>query len=220
MIEYVDAKESEKRDLNRNRARNTDSDVLQGRNNDSSEDYTDNYRPNTRELAPHQLQALPQPRQQFTQYSNNNYQPKYRNNYGRPAYQPHQGYAQQNNYQPRYNKRYQIQQQQQQPQPQPNQNANACLAVMSTYKSDAEVARITTQNLVGVALFDNIEIEYLCDGGAFRTVISEQAFDKIKRYSPNTTLSSYRGGPIKSANAKLRVLGQTKIEKSIVHIYV
>ena len=62
-----------------------------------------------------------------------------------------------------------------------------------------------------MTIFNNTLIEYFCDGGASKTVISENAYKKIKEEAPETKLENYVGRPLKSANGKLKILGKVKI---------
>ena len=68
----------------------------------------------------------------------------------------------------------------------------------------------------GKALFDNCLINYICDSGASRTVISKKLFNKIKKETPSLQLRNYRGKPLKSCTGSIRVLGTIKINKCIL----
>ena len=53
-------------------------------------------------------------------------------------------------------------------------------------------------NLKGVAILNNTLIEYFCDGGAVRTLVSFEAYEKIKQESPGTKLSPYTERSLRS----------------------
>ena len=75
-------------------------------------------------------------------------------------------------------------------------------------KEESRLGRANWSNFDGrcVAL-----IEYLCDSGSVRTIISETAFEKIKERSPGKVLEQYKGKALKSAKKNLNILGQVRV---------
>jgi hypothetical protein len=78
-------------------------------------------------------------------------------------------------------------------------------------KKRVEKKKVVSEELIGVALMDDALIEYLCDSGAVRTIISEAAFEKIRERSPGKVLEQYKGKALKSANKNLNILGQVRV---------
>jgi hypothetical protein len=92
------------------------------------------------------------------------------------------------------------------------QHNNAYNNQVSAITSDSESEWVDNSALYGIALLNGTPIEYLCDSGAVKTVISESALDKIRRNS-YVELRRYKGKPLKSANSKLRILGRVTLSE-------
>ena len=60
------------------------------------------------------------------------------------------------------------------------------------------------QRIVGKALFNEKEMEYLCDTGADKSIMST---DVVKVIAPQIGLDEYRGQPIYSASGQMKLLG-------------
>jgi hypothetical protein len=64
----------------------------------------------------------------------------------------------------------------------------------------------------GCANFETTPVEFLWDSGASKTIISQEAFDRIKADNPDTLLISYIGEGVYSANNKLDIAGIVRIK--------
>ena len=81
---------------------------------------------------------------------------------------------------------------------------------------DNNVQKQNDINITGIAIFNNSLIEYFCDGGAVRTIISLSTFEKIKKEAPETKLERYAGRPLKSANKVLEIVGITRLNRCLM----
>ena len=70
-------------------------------------------------------------------------------------------------------------------------------------------------DVAGLAIFNNTPIEYIFDTGACLTMISLNAFEKIKNDYPATTLYPYWGENIKSANSVMIINGVVTLKRTI-----
>ena len=65
----------------------------------------------------------------------------------------------------------------------------------------------------GIALFDGAPIQYLCDSGAAKTIISENAYKRILQRNPGKYIKRYIGRGLYSANSRLKIMGVIKINQ-------
>ena len=77
------------------------------------------------------------------------------------------------------------------------------------------ICLIRQADIAGLAIFNNTPIEYIFDTGACLTMISLNAFEKIKNDYPATVLEPYWGENIKSANSVMIINGIVTLERSI-----
>ena len=68
----------------------------------------------------------------------------------------------------------------------------------------------------GKAIFNNTLVQYLCDGGADKTVISRATFDRIRGEEPLTQLEPYSGGQLRSASGPIEVHGETQLRQCVM----
>jgi len=70
----------------------------------------------------------------------------------------------------------------------------------------------------GTPIFNNTKIKYLSDGGADKSILSEDGYNKIKNNCNinKNDLIKYSGAPVKSANGQIKVIGNLKLNKCIV----
>ena len=71
-------------------------------------------------------------------------------------------------------------------------------------------------NIQGVAIFNNSLIEYFCDGGAVRTIISLETFEKIKSEAPGTIMEPYTESPLRSVNSALKIMGVVTLSRCLM----
>lgn len=84
-------------------------------------------------------------------------------------------------------------------------------AVKNVIQGDLKSRQRQKEDLHGIAIFGFSLINYLCDSGASKTIISEEVFKKIKADDPKVKLKSYRGRGLRSANKPLEILGTIQL---------
>ncbi|RNA36435.1 hypothetical protein BpHYR1_030232 [Brachionus plicatilis] len=70
--------------------------------------------------------------------------------------------------------------------------------------------------VIGVAIFNNTLVNYLCDSGADRTIINTKTFNLIKRHAPGTELEIHSGSELFSCSGPIKILGKVKLSRCIV----
>ena len=59
-------------------------------------------------------------------------------------------------------------------------------------------------------------IEYFCDGGAVRTLVSHETYEKIKKESPGTKLDPYTEKGLRSVNSELKIIGEIRLDRCLM----
>ena len=59
-------------------------------------------------------------------------------------------------------------------------------------------------------------MEYFCDGGAVRTLISVATFEKIQKDTPGTQLEPYNGQGQISVNSELKIIGKLCLDRCLM----
>jgi hypothetical protein len=67
----------------------------------------------------------------------------------------------------------------------------------------------------GKAIFNSTLIEYLCDSGAAKTIITEQLWKRLQNVSQCESMTAYWGNPLRSCTGPIRVVGVLKIDTCI-----
>ncbi|RNA08199.1 Retrovirus-related Pol poly from transposon, partial [Brachionus plicatilis] len=70
--------------------------------------------------------------------------------------------------------------------------------------------------VIGVAIFNNTLVNYLCDSGADRTIINTKTFNLLKRHAPGTELEIHSGSELYSCSGPIKILGKVKLSRCIV----
>ncbi|RNA36430.1 hypothetical protein BpHYR1_040712 [Brachionus plicatilis] len=70
--------------------------------------------------------------------------------------------------------------------------------------------------VIGLAIFNNTLVNYLCDSGADRTIINTKTFNLIKRHAPGTELEIHSGSELFSCSGPIKILDKVKLSRSIV----
>ncbi|RNA31087.1 hypothetical protein BpHYR1_049920 [Brachionus plicatilis] len=70
--------------------------------------------------------------------------------------------------------------------------------------------------VIGVAIFNNTLVNYLCDSGADRTIINTKTFNLLKRHAPGTELEIHSGSELFSCSGPIKILGKVKLSRCIV----
>ncbi|RNA39717.1 RNA-directed DNA polymerase (reverse transcriptase) domain containing [Brachionus plicatilis] len=70
--------------------------------------------------------------------------------------------------------------------------------------------------VIGVAIFNNTLVNYLCDSGADRTIINTKTFNLIKRHSPGTELEIHSGRELFSCSGPIKILDKVELSRCIV----
>ena len=71
-------------------------------------------------------------------------------------------------------------------------------------------------NIKGIAIFNNTVVDYFCDAGAVRSIISADLFEKIRHDSPGTKLEPYKDKPLRSVNSDLKIVGSIRLDRCLM----
>ena len=71
-------------------------------------------------------------------------------------------------------------------------------------------------NIKGIAIFNNTVVDYFCDAGAVRSIISAELFEKIRQDSPGTKMEPYTDKPLRSVNSDLKILGCIRLDRCLM----
>ena len=71
-------------------------------------------------------------------------------------------------------------------------------------------------NIKGIAIFNSTVVDYFCDAGAFRSIISADLFEKIHHDSPGTKLEPYTDKPLRSVNSDPKIVGSIRLDRCLM----
>ncbi len=63
---------------------------------------------------------------------------------------------------------------------------------------------------------NNSLVEYLCDGGADRSIINKSVYENICRQQPTTKLLKYQGKALRSCTGEIEILGIVKLDRCML----
>ena len=74
----------------------------------------------------------------------------------------------------------------------------------------------TSPPIKGKAIMNNSLVEFLCDGGADRSIINKSVYENICRQQPTTKLLKYQGKALRSCTGEIEILGIVKLDRCML----
>jgi hypothetical protein len=85
-------------------------------------------------------------------------------------------------------------------------------SMINTIQDESVYKKRQRESPQGRAIFNYTQLNYLCDSGAAKTIISEEAFKRIQADDPKVKLKPYRGSALTSANKPLVIVGTVQLK--------